>query len=59
MNTMRAKGPKCRVCNKGIQIMSYDSGYIKVVKPGEPKAVFVCWDCAEKLLGDKLKQVLT
>ncbi|MEM2874398.1 MAG: hypothetical protein QW567_00010 [Candidatus Hadarchaeales archaeon] len=54
---MRAKGPKCRICGKGIQVMSYDSAYIKVVKPGEARASFVCWECAEKLLGGKLAEM--
>ena len=54
---MRAKGPKCKLCGKGIQIMSYDASYLKVVKPGETKASFVCWRCAEKLLGEKLKEL--
>jgi len=51
------KGPKCKLCGKGIQIMSLDSAYVKIVKPGEAKASFVCWACAEKLLGDKLGQI--
>ena len=54
---MKAKGPKCKLCGKAIQIMSLDSAYVKIVKPGEAKASFVCWKCAEKLLGDKLKQI--
>jgi len=55
---MKAKGPKCKLCDKAIQIMSYDSAYLKVVKPGEAKAGFVCWGCAEKLLGEKLGQIV-
>ncbi|MFN4133053.1 MAG: hypothetical protein ACK4GQ_01605 [Candidatus Hadarchaeales archaeon] len=54
---MPQKGPKCKLCGKGIQIMSYDTGYLKVVKPGQPKAAFVCWKCAEGLLGDKLGEI--
>ncbi|MDI6884548.1 MAG: hypothetical protein QMD00_05450 [Hadesarchaea archaeon] len=54
---MRAKGPKCKLCGKNIQIMSYDSTYVKIVKPGETKASFICWGCAEKLLGEKLKEL--
>ena len=54
---MKAKGPKCKLCGKAIQIMSYDAAYLKVVKPGEAKASFVCWKCAEGLLGDKLGQI--
>lgn len=54
---MRAKGPKCKLCGKRIQLMSYDAGYIKLVKPGEAKASFICWKCAEKLLGDKLREI--
>lgn len=54
---MPQKGPKCRLCGSGIQIMSYDAGYLKLVKPGEPRAAFVCWRCAEELLGEKLGQL--
>ncbi len=54
---MRAKGPKCKLCGKKIQMMSYDAAYVKIVKPGETKASFVCWNCAEKLLGDKLGEI--
>lgn len=54
---MRAKGPKCKLCGKGIQIMSYDSAYVKFVRPGESKASFICWSCAKKVLGDKMKEV--
>jgi len=54
---MRAKGPKCKLCGKNVQIMSYDAAYVKIVKPGETKASFVCWKCAEKLLGDKLGEI--
>lgn len=53
---MRTKGPKCKLCGKGISIMSYDAAYLKVVKPGEVKASFVCWGCAKKLLGEKLEE---
>lgn len=53
---MRTKGPKCKLCGKGISIMSYDAAYLKVVKPGEAKAGFVCWGCAKKLLGEKLEE---
>jgi len=54
---MRAKGPKCKLCGKAIQLMSYDAAYLKIMKPGEAKASFICWKCAEKLLGEKLKQM--
>jgi predicted RNA-binding Zn-ribbon protein involved in translation (DUF1610 family) len=54
---MKAKGPKCKLCGKAIQIMSYDAAYLKVVKPGEAKASFVCWGCAEKILGDRLGEI--
>ncbi len=54
---MKTKGPKCKLCGKGVQIMSYDAAYLKVVKPGESNASFVCWDCAEKLLGEKTKEL--
>jgi len=37
--------------------MSYDASYVKIVKPGDTKASFVCWKCAEKLLGDKLGEI--
>jgi hypothetical protein len=57
--TMRAKGPKCKLCGKTIQLMSYDATYVKFVKPGEAKASFICWDCAEKLLGEKLKEIVS
>jgi len=56
---MRAKGPKCKLCGKNIQIMSYDAAYVKFVKLGETKASFICWDCAEKLLGEKLKEIVS
>ena len=55
---MRAKGPKCKLCGKVVQIMSYDAAYVKIVRPGESKASFICWKCAEGLLGDKLKEVV-
>jgi len=55
---MPTKGPKCKLCSKTIQIMSYDSAYVKVVKPGEAKASFICWSCAEKLLGNKLNEII-
>jgi len=54
---MRTKGPKCKLCGKTVQMMSYDAAYVKIVKPGEVKASFVCWKCAEKLLGDKLGEI--
>lgn len=54
---MRAKGPKCKLCGKTVQMMSYDAAYVKIVKPGDTKASFVCWKCAEKLLGDKLGEI--
>lgn len=54
---MRAKGPKCQICGKKVQIMSYDSAYLKVLKPGEPKAVFVCWSCAEKEFSEGLNKL--
>jgi len=37
--------------------MSYDAAYVKVVKPGEARTSFICWDCTEKLLGDKFKEI--
>ncbi len=55
---MRTKGPKCKLCGKNIQLMSYDSTYDKFVRPGETKASFICWDCAGKTLGDKLKEIV-
>lgn len=55
---VKAKGPKCKNCGKGISIMSYDTGYIKIVKPGQPKAEFLCWKCSERLLGDKIEEIL-
>jgi predicted RNA-binding Zn-ribbon protein involved in translation (DUF1610 family) len=55
---MRAKGPKCQACGKKIQIMSYDAGYLKIVRPGESKATFVCWKCAENTLDEKLRQMV-
>ena len=54
---MRAKGPKCKSCGKQIQLMSYGTGYLKVVVPGEAKAKFLCQECAEKLLGKKLAEL--
>jgi hypothetical protein len=54
---MRARGPKCKLCGKAIQIMSYDAAYVKIVRPGESKASFICWKCAEGLFGDKLKEI--
>ena len=54
---MRAKGPKCKLCNKAIPIVSYDAAYVKVVKPNETKASFICWDCASKIIGDKVKEL--
>lgn len=58
MMSMRAKGPKCKLCGKTIQLMSYDATYVKFVKPGEAKASFICWDCAEKIIGEKLKDIV-
>ncbi len=55
---MRAKGPKCKLCGKTVQLLSYDAAYVKIVKPGEAKASFVCWGCAEKLLGEKLGEII-
>jgi hypothetical protein len=54
---MPSKGPKCKICGKTIQIMSYNAAYCKIMRPGEAKASFVCWKCAEDLLGDKLKEI--
>jgi len=54
---MRAKGPKCKLCGKAIQVMSYDVAYVKIVKPGESKASFLCWKYAEGLLGERLKEL--
>jgi len=39
--------------------MSYDAAYVKIVNPGESNASFICWKCAEGLLGDKLKEVVS
>jgi len=39
--------------------MSYDAAYVKIMKPDEAKASFICWKCAEGLLGDKLKEVVS
>jgi hypothetical protein len=57
--SMRAKGPKCKLCGKTIQLMSYDAAYVKFVKPGEAKASFICWGCAEKILGEKIKEIVS
>lgn len=54
---MRAKGPKCKLCGKAIQIMSYAAAYVKIVRPGEARAGFICWKCAEGLLGERLKEL--
>ena len=51
------KGPKCKLCGKSIPIMSYDCAYAKFVKPGEVKASFICWGCAEKTVGEKLNEI--
>jgi hypothetical protein len=51
------KGPKCEVCGKTIQLLSYDAAYLKIVRAGQSKAKFVCWKCAEKLLGEKLSEI--
>ena len=59
MVDLRAKGPKCKLCGKTIRLMSYDAAYVKIVKPGEAKASFICWSCAEKLLGDKLGEIVS
>ena len=56
---MRAKGPNCKLCGKRIQLLSYDAAYLKIVKPSEAKASFVCWGCAEDLLGEKLKEIVS
>jgi len=32
---MWAKGPKCKLCGKTVQMLSYDAAYVKIVKPGE------------------------
>jgi hypothetical protein len=55
---MRAGGPKCKVCGKGIQLLSLDSAYVKIVKPQESKGIFICFSCAEKILGEKLQELL-
>jgi hypothetical protein len=55
---MRARGPKCKICGKGIQLLSLDSSYVKIVKPGESKGIFICFSCAEKILGEKLQELL-
>ena len=54
---MRVGGPKCAICGKKIQIMSYDSAYVKLVRPGEAKGIFVCWKCAERELGSKINEI--
>ena len=54
---MPKKGPKCKLCEKTIQMMSYDAAYVKIVKPRQAKASFICLDCAGKLLGDKLDEI--
>lgn len=54
---MKTKGPKCRLCDKAIPIMSYGAAYVKVVKPNEAKASFICWDCAGKIIGEKVKEL--
>lgn len=56
---MKLKGPKCVICGKGIQIMSIDSAYVKFVRPGEAKGIFVCWKCAEKEFGGALQNILS
>lgn len=37
--------------------MSYDSAYVKLVRPGESKGVFLCWKCAERELGTKINEI--
>jgi len=54
---MRAKGPKCKFCGKTVQLLSFDTAYIKIVKSGEVKAGFICWKCAEAKLGEKLGEL--
>ena len=54
---MPKKGPKCKLCGKTVQIMSYDSAYVKIVKPRTANASFLCLDCAGKVFGDKLDEV--
>ncbi len=54
---MRAKGPKCKSCGKLVQLMKYETGYLKIVVPGEAKAKFFCQSCAEKLLGKRLEEI--
>ncbi|MEM1689714.1 MAG: hypothetical protein QXX33_02895 [Candidatus Hadarchaeales archaeon] len=56
---MRLKGPKCMICGEKIQIMSMDSAYVKFVRPGEAKGIFICWKCAEKEFGEVLQDILT
>jgi hypothetical protein len=55
---MRVRGPKCKICGKGIQLLSLDSAYVKIVKPQESKGIFICFSCAEKILGDKFQELL-
>jgi hypothetical protein len=55
---MRVRGPKCKICGKGIQLLSLDSAYLKIVKPQESKGIFICFSCAEKILGDKFQELL-
>lgn len=54
----RMKVPKCKLCGKKIQILSYDVAYLKIVRPGDVRASFVCWRCAEGLMGEKLEQIV-
>lgn len=54
---MRVGGPKCAACGKKIQLMSYDSAYLKLVRPGEAKGVFLCWKCAEREFGSKINEI--
>jgi len=47
------------ICGEKIQIMSMDSAYVKFVRPGEAKGIFICWKCAEKEFGEVLQDILT
>ncbi|MDI6819306.1 MAG: hypothetical protein QMC89_00110 [Candidatus Hodarchaeaceae archaeon] len=38
--------------------MSYDAAYVKILRPGEARASFICWRCTEGLPGDKLREVM-
>ena len=54
---MPKKGPKCVACGKTLQIMSYGAAYVKVVKPKQARATFLCLKCAEDTFGEALEQL--